>query len=144
MKNALKRFWRSAPKPESVPHHPVRAEILVVEDNIDEADYLCGLLRLQSAIVSRAGNIAGALELLNGPVRYQIAFVDLGLPDGSGVELVRYIKQNRRMSHVIVVTGSLDKIQLIVEYGYVGLIGKPYSTATIRQVLHLHRLPCSD
>ena len=140
--NPFKRFWRSTPVIEAEVH-PVRVEALIVEDKLDEADLLAGLLRQQNVIVSRATNIAGALEQLSNPVFHQLAFVDLGLPNGSGIEIVRRIKESKRMCHVVVMTGSIDKIPLVVSYGYVGLLGKPYSINSIGEILHKHRLPCA-
>ncbi len=136
------KFWKSKSREE--PEHPIRAEILVVEDELAEADFLCGLLRFQGALVTWAGNLAGALEILNGPKRFQLAFVDIGLPNGSGTEAIRLIKERRRATHVIVVTANLDKLPLVVGYGYISILMKPYTIASIREVLRSHRLPVAD
>lgn len=136
--NPLKRWWRSAPTDPT--YHPVQPEVLVVEDDDDQRDLICGLLRMQRAIVSRAGNIAGALEILAGSSRFQLAFVDLGLPDGQGWEIVRLVKERRRMTHVIVVTGDVGRVPMALEWGYVGVILKPYSSNSIREVFAKHRL----
>lgn len=138
------KWWRSAPKEVEAAAHPVRAECLVVEDHDDQAELLSHLLRLQGAIVSRAGSVAGALEVLNGPTRFQIAFVDLRLPGGSGVEIVRLIKERRRGTHVVVVTASPDQLILALDYGYIGVIFKPYSINVVREVLAKHRLPYAE
>ncbi len=108
--------------------HPVQAEILVVEDNRDEMEFLCGLLRFQQAIVTRAYTIAGALEAIGGPTRFQLAFIDLNLANSSAVE----------------VSGDLEKIQHCLDWGYIGVLKKPYGIDSIRQVLKSHRLPTSD
>ena len=61
--NPFRKFWKPAPKvsTESTDSHPVRCEALVIEDQHEEADMLCGLLRMQSVQVTWAGNIAGAI-----------------------------------------------------------------------------------
>ena len=140
MRDVLKRFWRSR---EGIEAHPVRVDALVVEDVQEESDLLAGLLRQQGVIVGRAMTIAGALELLSGPIPYQLAFVDLGLPDGSGIEVVRRIRDSRRMCHVIVVSGSIEKIPLAASYGYIGVLEKPYTINAIGEILWKHRLPCA-
>jgi CheY-like chemotaxis protein len=124
--------------------HPVKCECLVVEDDHDQAEMLCGLLRLQSAIVTRVGNVSGALEVLGSQARFQLAFVDLRLPGGSGVEIVRLIKERRRGTHVVAVTGSPDLLMQVLDFGYIGVILKPYSVNAVREVLTKHRLPFND
>lgn len=136
----MKAFWRSS----SVKAHPVRVEALVVEDDVDQAELLGGLLRMQGALVSWAGNVAGALEQLSGSARYELAFVDLALPNGSGVEVVRILKERCRGTHVVVVSGAPDKLLLAMAYGYVGVLTKPYSINSVREVLAKHRLPYAD
>ncbi len=141
--SALKQLVVPAP-PVLTDSYPVRAEVLVCEDNFDEMEFLCGLLRFQNAITTRCYNIAGALESINGPIRFQLAFIDLNLADSSGVELVRRIKEGKRGTHPVIVSGDLEKIQLCLAWGYVGVLSKPFSLDAIRQVLKAHRLPTSD
>lgn len=143
------RFWKSATggyggRGSEPLHHPVRAEVLAVEDSEDEMEFLCGLLRLQGAVVTRARNIAGAIDAIAGPVQFQIAFVDLNLANSSGIEIVRRIRQNKRGTHPVVVSGDVHKIQLCLDWGYVGVLKKPYGIDSIRQVLKAHRLPVND
>jgi len=140
MKDVLKRFWRSR---EGVVAHPVRVEALIVEDKKDEADILKTLLVQQGAVVTLAYSIAEALECLKTINMFQLVFVDLGLPDGSGIEVVRLVKERRRMSHVIVVSGAIEKIPLVVSYGYIGILGKPYTVNSVGEILWKHRLPCA-
>ena len=140
--NPFKKFWKSPDPPTDL--HPVQVEALVVEDQKDEAEMLCGLLRLQNVLVTWSGNMAGTLQCLDRSTRFQLAFIDLGLPNGSGIEIVRKIKEGRRMTHVIVVSGAIEKIPLVLSYGYVGILGKPYSVSAIREILWKHRLPFAD
>jgi CheY-like chemotaxis protein len=123
---------------------PVRAEILVVEDDAEQLEFMVGLLRMQGAIVTTAMSIASALEAISRPTRYQLAFVDLNLQNSSGVEVVRRIKGSKRGTHCVVVSADFDKIQLCLEGGYTGVLLKPYSISSIREVLRAHRLPTSD
>ncbi len=141
--SALKQLVLAAP-PVLTDSYPVRAEVLVCEDNFDEMEFLCGLLRFQNVIVTRAYNLAGALESISGPTRFQLAFVDLHLANASGVELVRRIKEGKRGTHPIAVSGDAEKIMLCLEWGYIGVLKKPYSLDAVRNILKVHRLPCSD
>lgn len=120
---------------------PVRCEALVVEDQQEEADLLCGLLRQHQVITYHSRNLAGALELLKASRVYQLAFVDINLPDGSGLEAVRLVKERRRSTHVIVVSGDIGKLPLAMSYGYIGVLGKPYTVNSVDEILYKHRLP---
>jgi len=124
--------------------HPVRCEALIVEDQQDESDMIKGLLGFQNVIVHQANSIATAMQYINGATRYHLAFVDLNLPDGSGIEVVRRLKESRRMTHVVIVSGQIEAIPLVMSYGYIGLLGKPYTIDSIREILWKHRLPCAN
>lgn len=140
MNNPFKRFWRS-PEPT---HHPVRCEVLAVEDDKDEMELLCALLRVHQCVVTRAYSIAGALEAISSPAQFQLAFVDLSLNASSGIEVVRRIKQHKRGTHPVIVSGDPDKILLCLDWGYVGVLRKPFRIESIRDVLKSHRMPVSD
>jgi len=142
--NWLKRQRDGDRGPRMTDAHPVRCEALIVEDKADEALHLENLLRVQNVISHTTKSIAEAIERINSPSRYHLAFVDLSLPNGSGIEVVRRLYDSRRMTHIIVVSGSIEKIPLVMSYGYIGLLGKPYTTDSIRRILWVHRLPCSD
>lgn len=134
--------WLRAKSYNEVPSHPVRVEALLVEDKDDEAMFLEGLLRHQNVIVTRVKTIAETLEVLRQTVVFELAFVDLSLPDGSGIEVVRRIKEFRRMTHVIIVSGDIGKIPLAASYGYIGVLGKPYTVDSVGEILWKCRLPC--
>jgi CheY-like chemotaxis protein len=132
------------PKPEEAHHHPVRCEILLVEDDPAQLEFTTGLLRMQGAIVTQARNIAEALEAIASPVRFQLAFVDLNLANSSGVEVVRRIKESKRGTHPVLVSADFDKIQQCLPWGYVGVLAKPFTVGAIRDVLRSHRLPTTE
>ena len=62
--------------------------ILLVEDDPALAELLATGLRGESYAVDVAGSVAAATELLIA-TRYDLACIDLGLPDGDGMSLVR-------------------------------------------------------
>lgn len=75
--------------------------ILLVEDDPDLAEIVALGLRNESYAVDAAGTCAQAEELL-ATTTYDVACVDLGLPDGDGLDLVRrvgrdpYLRRPRR------------------------------------------------
>lgn len=80
--------------------------ILLVEDDTDLADVVALGLRNESYAVDHAGTAAAAEELLTTTV-YDLACLDLGLPDGDGLELLRRLGADpvlRRPRRTLVLT----------------------------------------
>ena len=81
----------------AIPRH-----ILLVEDHADTASALTDLLRDRGYQVSTAGSIAQALALAASEEGTPIDLVvsDLGLPDGSGLDLMRELSSRHGLSGV--------------------------------------------
>src|SRR2546427_5299166 len=80
-------------------------QILLLED-LPEIRVWLKTLALQvfpGAQISEASRIHDALELVNA-VRFDVAMVDLGLPDGSGVEVVQALREKQPDVQSVVVT----------------------------------------
>ncbi|MEZ6184651.1 MAG: ATP-binding protein [Planctomycetota bacterium] len=72
---------------------PERAkQVLVVEDDPDEAELLCQLLSGQGHDCACARSVEHALEHLERH-RVDVAVVDLVLPDGSGCDVLRHLRE---------------------------------------------------
>jgi len=69
------------------------ASLLVVDDDEAVRGFLADNLREDGNEVSTAGNVAEAVAALRRG-RAQIALIDLGLPDQSGLELVRMVRED--------------------------------------------------
>src|SRR6266853_5591882 len=68
----------------------VQGTVLVVDDEADIRELLeLSLVRMGLAVES-AGSVAAAKQLLQSG-RYDLCLTDMRLPDGDGVELVRFI-----------------------------------------------------
>lgn len=65
--------------------------ILLVEDHVDTARAMSRLLRSQGHQVRAAGTVAEALQSARQP--FDLLLSDIGLPDGTGVELIRQIRE---------------------------------------------------
>ena len=80
-------------------------QILLLED-LPEIRAWLKTLALQvfpGAQISESARIHDALELVNA-VRFDVAMVDLGLPDGSGVEVVQALREKQPDVQSVVVT----------------------------------------
>ena len=71
---------------------PVR--ILLVEDNADTLQVMARLLARRGHRVTTAENVADAVEVAQSS-EFDILVSDLGLPDGSGLDLIRSLQQGR-------------------------------------------------
>jgi DNA-binding NarL/FixJ family response regulator len=83
--------------------------VMLVEDHPDFRDLMEVLLGSQSDIklVAQAGSLA---EARNHAVRFEfdVAVLDLGLPDGDGVDLIADLRQANPDVGVLILSASLD------------------------------------
>ena len=85
--------------------------ILHVEDNAADADLARRALEKQAADIrlEHVASLAAAYAQLRDPDRFELALVDLNLPDGSGLELLAHIRERRLALAVVILTGSGDQ-----------------------------------
>ena len=83
---------------------------LVVEDDPLGRDSLRAILQRLGHSVSVTSSLAGAFHELrpDAPEMPQCLLLDLMLPDGSGVELLRRIREDQLPIRVAVMTGQFD------------------------------------
>lgn len=84
---------------------PHQRNVLLVEDNPIAQLVTVQILKEFSCNVDLAGSIGTARECLQKN-KYDIVFLDLGLPDGRGDALVDLIHEKQVNSHIIVLTAS--------------------------------------
>ena len=115
------------------PPSPTRSpRVLLVDDNAAIADNLSEVLEENGYSVRTAATCAGAqMAARNG---FDVAIVDLGLPDGSGTDLARELKEYSPDSEVVLLTGhaTLESALDAVRTGACAYLQKP---ADIRQLL---------
>jgi two-component system, cell cycle response regulator DivK len=73
--------------------------ILVVEDNEMNMRLFCDILQVRGYETVRAYSGTAALELAAAN-KYQLIIMDMQLPDMSGLEVTRTIKENRLLNRV--------------------------------------------
>src|SRR5258708_2078315 len=79
---------------------------LILEDDADPREWPDRVLRGHSYEATSAGTLAEAFEKLeDGPC---CVILDLALPDGNGVEILRRIRSKQLPVKVAVLTGSTD------------------------------------
>jgi len=103
------------------------ARLLLVEDERNVAETLGERLRAAGYQVARADSVASARRAI-GEAPFEMALLDVGLPDGSGFELARVIRQRSPGSAIIFLTAHAaaeDRIRGL-ELGADDYIGKPF------------------
>jgi DNA-binding NarL/FixJ family response regulator len=88
----------------------VMKRLLLVEDHAAFRDSLALLLEREPdlEVIGRVGSVAECREFLSGGGEFDVAVVDLYLPDGDGVELIGQLRNANPHATVLVLTISLD------------------------------------
>jgi DNA-binding NarL/FixJ family response regulator len=86
---------------------PIR--VMIVEDHADFRELMEVLLSAQPDIElqAQAGSLAEAREQA-APFELDVAILDLGLPDGSGADLIPDLRRDGNDVRVMVLSASLD------------------------------------
>jgi PAS domain S-box-containing protein len=126
------------PEPE-----PVARRILFVEDDALTARIMAKLLRQNGYLVITANSVSDALEV--SPGDYDLVVSDIGLPDGSGLELMRMIRLRHEVPGIALTGyGMEDDIRKSLEAGFTAHLTKPLDftklDALIRKISSKHLL----
>ncbi len=113
-----------------------QAKILLVEDHDDTARVLARLLKLAGYQVATTGTFAGALDLC-GRDRFDLVISDVGLPDGSGYDLMREILERKCVSKGIAVSGygGDDEVEQSRRAGFTEHLVKPVAFDALRAAI---------
>lgn len=131
-----------SPAPEKPPQAFQSADrygtkILVVDDEEDPLVLLKDILEMYGHQVLTADSGANALEILKKEPELRLIFTDLGMPDMSGWELSKAIKQHNPDAIVVFITGwgaQLDPKRLN-ECGVERVIAKPFQVEQIKNLV---------
>ncbi len=107
-------------------------KILLVEDNRELSKDIVQLLEEKYFIVESTITVADAIEKLNS-YKYNLVIVDIGLPDGSGMDVIKEIKSKRLNSGILILTARnsiADKVQGL-DLGADDYITKPFHSAEL-------------
>ncbi len=113
-----------------------KLRILLVEDNGDTAQILKRLLVHQGHQVQTAADVATALELAERD-SFDLLLSDLGLPDRSGLELMRELRAKGRNLPGIALSGygQEQDIRQSREAGFVEHLVKPVSIQQLHRAI---------
>ncbi len=87
----------------------IRIRIMLVEDQVDFRHLMATLLGRQAdlEVVAQAGSLAEARRLA-ATAEFDVAVLDLGLPDGNGADLIAELRRASPRVGVLILSASLD------------------------------------
>jgi two-component system, OmpR family, phosphate regulon response regulator PhoB len=116
--------------------HSMKSTILIIEDERDLRDILEYNLKKEGYEVCSAGTGAEGMKRLDSNSSIAIVVLDLMLPDISGIEICRQIRNRQKIAHlpVLMLTARGEEIDKVVgfEVGADDYVTKPFS---VRELL---------
>ena len=113
------------------------SQILLLEDDEALGRGICMALETPSCTVTHCSTCLQAINILQGMV-FDLLILDINLPDGSGLELLRTLRQNGTSTPAILLTANdleLDEVTGL-EAGADDYITKPFSLAVLRAIVN--------
>jgi CheY-like chemotaxis protein len=109
--------------------------ILLVEDHVDTLFVMKRLLESCGHTITTANSVATALSAADAN-KFNCVISDLGLPDGSGLDLMKQLKA-RDVTTGIALTGSADDatIQGCLEAGFTKHLSKPVNLSQLKEII---------
>lgn len=112
------------------------ARVLLIEDHASFRQAMAFMFdrKPNFTVVGQAGSLAEGYEVLRKlPGRVDIAVVDIGLPDGRGIELIRELSRTQPGVTTLVLSASLDPTEFAeaVEAGASGVLHKSSTLSEI-------------
>ncbi|TCK05168.1 sigma-54-dependent transcriptional regulator [Phorcysia thermohydrogeniphila] len=109
---------------------------LILEDEKNIREILSIVVEEFDFEIDEAETLLEALEKLKEN-SYELLLVDLRLPDGSGMEVVRQVKRERPETEVVIITAfaSTETVKEAFELGVYDYIEKPFKIEDLRLIL---------
>ena len=110
-------------------------KILLIEDNIELSSQIMAYFAGKAYQIDLSVDIKSALDLVDN--QYDLALLDINLPDGSGLELLRTLKEKNIRTIIMTVKDEDDFIVHALDSGADDYITKPFSLAVLRARIDL-------
>lgn len=112
-------------------------QILIVEDEVPLMDSMVSYLEMEGFKCERAGDYHSALTMLDMH-DYICMLIDLNLPDGDGLNLVRLARQNHAHSGIIIVSArnAIEERVKGLEMGADDYLVKPFHLSELVARVH--------
>jgi len=112
-----------------------KTKILVVDDELGPRESLRMILK-DDYEVETAANGKQAINCLE-QIEYDLAILDIRMPDVNGIELLENIKENKPATEVIMITAyaSIDTATKALRSGALDYLIKPFDYNTVRDIV---------
>lgn len=111
------------------------ARILVVEDHSDTADVLRRVLQSTGYTVEHCGTVSDACATC-GRQKFDIVISDIGLPDGSGLDLMRHLQETYEMKGIALSGfGTREDVAASQAAGFAMHLTKPVDLDALRSAI---------
>ena len=109
---------------------------LIIDDEPDIRELLQLTLSRMGIKASLAADLKQAHELIQSET-FDLCITDMNLPDGNGIELVKYVQQNRPDMPVAVLTayGSMETAVTALKAGAFDFVSKPVDLQRLRDLI---------
>jgi two-component system, OmpR family, alkaline phosphatase synthesis response regulator PhoP len=105
----------------------VAKRVLIVDDEPEIGEILQGYLRNDSYDAAVAGTVEAALAEIDRRAP-DLIILDIGLPDGTGFDVLRKVNEERRIPTIVLTTRSEEVDRIVgLELGADDYIAKPFS-----------------
>jgi two-component system response regulator HydG len=124
-----------------MPSSSKKERVLVVDDSVNTLEVLRRNLMSAGYHVFTASSVAEAIEVLDGTT-LDLVITDLKMPNVSGLDLVRHIRENFKDTEVMVITGypSVEGAVEAIKTGAEEFLPKPFTDtellSTVQRVLN--------
>jgi hypothetical protein len=109
--------------------------ILLVEDHADTRQALMVLLRSFGCVVSTAATVKEAVEM-GDREDFDLLVSDIGLPDGSGIDVMRYMREHHHVKGIAMSGfGQDEDLRRSREAGFAAHLIKPISFQNLQETI---------
>jgi two-component system, NtrC family, response regulator PilR len=110
--------------------------VLVVDDEPDLLELVSLTLSRMNLKTRTAADLESARKLLRSE-RFDLCLTDMRLPDGDGLDLVRWIQENRATLPVAVITahGNVESAVRALKLGAFDFVSKPLDLGVLRKLV---------
>ena len=123
------------PAQELLLRHDKPFRVLVVEDHRDTRDVLTRLLRSFGCQVTAAASVREAVAIADEQT-FDLLLSDIGLPDGSGIEVMRHLRTRQNVPGIALSGfGQDEDMRRSREAGFATHLTKPVNVKTLHEAI---------
>jgi DNA-binding response OmpR family regulator len=102
-------------------------KVLIIEDEKSLCDSIVSYLKQENFICDAVSNYRGAIDKIES-FEYDCILLDINLPDGSGLNILKQLKENKKMDGVLIISArnSLEDKITGLQLGADDYLPKPF------------------